>query len=219
MNDMEIAQVSSEDVSQQQERVLTQSEVDKVVGRVKAESYQKGQRDAMMSQGANNASSQQAPMSEDRIRELMRETANQATMENAQKAEIHRLVGEFSNKVIAGKEKYPDIEEKLAEIDIAKMPELVPLANGVDNTADVIYDLASNPYKIATIISSVRQGLPHLAQQEIRKLSNSIKENQKAQQNATPKEPLSQLKPSTAIPGDNGKMSVADFRKQSWLKR
>jgi hypothetical protein len=54
---------------------------------------------------------------------------------------------------------------------------------------------------------------------ELAKLINSIDANaQAAQTMATPKEPLSQIKPS-AVRGDNGTMSVKELRKQSWLKK
>ncbi len=198
---------------QPQEKTLTQSEVNELVGRIKHEAYQRGQKDA--------ASSAAPSIPEDKLRKMMQEEAAKAQREQMQQAQAMRIVQEFSSKVAAAEETYPGLQQKILEADFSKTPEIVDLVTRVDNTADVVNDLLEHPYKMATLVSSVRNGMPHIAELEMRKLSSSIKNNQKALQQNQPqgKEPLSQVKSSVASVDGNGAMSISELRKQSWLKR
>lgn len=212
-----VAEMQSTQAFQQpHEKMLTQEEVNKLVGRVRSEGYEKGRKDASAELQGSQMNNPQ--ISEDKLREMMREEAARVQEEQIRQAMAQQLIGEFSTKMVAGKEKYPDFEEKVAALDLAKIPEIVQLANSIDNTADVMYELANKPYKIANILGLLQRA-PHLAISEMNNLSKSIKANEQAtQQVSTPREPLSQIKPSTAG-GADGKLSVKDFRKMSYLRR
>ncbi len=129
----------------------------------------------------------------------------------------NQIANEFVSKLSAGKNKYPDFDEKVApllqEFQAGRLLPLILMGNATDNTVDVMYDLANNQHKIGSLMATHREA-PALAQSEMAKLSSSIKANEaaaaQAQQSAAA--PLSQLKPSTSG-ADNGSMSVKDYKR------
>src|SRR3990167_2198035 len=198
------------------EKLLSQSEVNEIVGKVRHAGYEKGRKDGMAETKESAISNPQ--LTEDQIRQMMREEASKVQEDQFRQQAAHHLLSEFSTKMAAGKERYPDFEEKVAGLDLAKIPQIIQLANATDNTADVMYELANKPYKVGNILSLLNSA-PHLAIAEMQNLSNSIKTNQKAAQTvSSAREPLSNLRPSNAGI-DNGVKSVGDFRKMPCLMR
>jgi hypothetical protein len=87
----------------------------------------------------------------------------------------------------------------------------------MQNGGDVMYDLAKNPSKLATI-HTLAQTDPELARAELLKLGASIATNQQAQAAEQPvSAPLDTIQPSN-LSGSNGKLSIRDLRKQPWLR-
>jgi hypothetical protein len=123
-----------------------------------------------------------------------------------------KIAQNFESKMDAAKTKYADFDEKYAALNIEQHPELVLWTQGMDNVGDVMYDIASNPEKVASVLMLARGGFPQLAQQKLQSLSASISANEAAKKIPEVSEPLSQVKPSN-IGADNGDMSVTDFRK------
>jgi hypothetical protein len=105
----------------------------------------------------------------------------------------------------------------MESLDLSTIPQIVQLANTVENTDDVMYELASNPNKLVTLLNLTNFGNGRLAYLETKKLSDSIKQNQTALQQPVPPEPLSQLKPSN-VGTDNGALSIRELRKQQHLR-
>lgn len=138
----------------------------------------------------------------------------QQQQEIAKRAAGDALANQFFSKLDAGKNKYPDFEEKVAPLRQAfaqgQLAHIALMANGADNTADIIYDLANNKGKIGNLLSLAQQS-PSLAQAEISNLSQSIKTNESAQQQTNPNEPLGHLKPSTSS-ADNSQQSISALR-------
>jgi hypothetical protein len=102
---------------------------------------------------------------------------------------------------------------------LGAIPYHVQLANKVDNTREVMVELMKNPTKIGAIQNLIDIDLragrhPTLAMAEITRLSESIKANQKGAKYQSPNEPLSQLRPSNAGAGNNGPLSVADYKRK-----
>lgn len=124
----------------------------------------------------------------------------------------NQIVQQFMGKMMAGKEKYPDFVDKINMLgDLSKIPQIIQLANGVDNTSDMMYDLANNPHKVASLLT-LAQVNPHLASIEAQKLSNSIKANNDASNAQNPSAPLSQIKSSVSNDNAAGKKSIAYYR-------
>jgi hypothetical protein len=153
-------------------------------------------------------------MTPERIEQMIQE----ATDKRARESYANKVATDFLSKMEAGKTKYADFEDTVNALNLPMAPEIVDWANGLDNTADVVYEIAKNPTKFTTILNLARGGFGQLAQRELQKLSASIKQNESAADAAkSVNEPLSQIRPST-VGTDNGKMTVRDLRKQPWLR-
>lgn len=131
--------------------------------------------------------------------------------------QMEQIADSFFNKLSSGKEMYPDFEEVVKGFNPAAFPQLVFLAAEMENTPDVIYELAKNPHKLATI-DYLAQRDPNAAKMQLAKLSDSIAQNQQAVAQAkNANAPLSRLKSST-VGADTGVMSLSDLKKAPWLR-
>lgn len=229
---------SSQPASSQvhEEKTFKQSEVNDLVGRAKHEAVERYKREASMASRENYQQPnygvpphQQQPvrgepqfngMSEAEFRRMAAEEAQRLrdewvadTHRSAQEQEANRMATEFFTKLDAGKAKYNDFDAVVKEVDFAAIPNIVQLANMVDNTPDVMYELAKNPAKIANIQQLVSIS-PKLALSEMRRLAQSIKTNEEAAKFKAPNEPLSQMRPSNTSTDSNGALTVADYKRK-----
>lgn len=210
------------------ERTFKQSEVNDIVGRAKHEAVDRYRRDQTQQYQPTQQYSQpqvvpQNPhyvgMSPEEVKRLTAEEIQRSRNEwvaeahrSAQEQEAQRIATDFFTKLEAGKGKFNDFDKVIKEVEFAAIPNIVHLANQVDNTAEVMYELANNPAKIASIHQLVSIS-PKLALSEMMRLSQSIKDNEQAANYRSPNEPLSQLRPSNTSTG-NGALTVSDFRKK-----
>lgn len=145
--------------------------------------------------------------------------ANQeAQQKEAMQREVENVANQYYSKMAQGKELYDDFDEITAQFDPAAFPSLVYLANEADNTPAIIYELQKNPAKLTHLATLVDRS-PQMARNEIGKLSQSIKANQQAQQEAKEaQEPLNRMQPSK-VGTDSGDLeSVRDYKNASFLK-
>lgn len=173
---------------------------------------------------------QQAPqpqyngMSENEYRRIAAEEARRSRNEwldqsrvQQQEQDAQRIASEFFTKIQAGKSAIPDFDKVMGDLDLGSIPYHVQLANMVDNTAEVMFELAQNPAKIGQLQSlidiDVRAGRqPRLALTEMKRLSQSIKDNASAKKFQAPNNPLGQLPPSNAGTGNQGALTVRDYK-------
>jgi hypothetical protein len=214
---------------QPQERMLRQSEVNELIKGAKLDASRRAREEALaeFQKAPQNNSAQtpapaqtQNPMSLDEFKRLAQEEAQKTYQQQQNHFAAHQMVQQFISKMEAGKQKYPDFETKVAQLQIDKIPELIPLINQAENASDVMYDLAdpANAHKVSNILSNLRDPrTQHLAQIQINALSQSIKANETAKQQPNVKEPLSQIG-HTATTIDDGKMTIADWQNQPWLR-
>lgn len=205
-----------------QEKLLPQSEVNALVGRVKQEAAQKayhqGKLDAAQELAASNTNAQptqpQSPqpvnvdkLVDDKLRE--RDTLEQGK----------QIANQFANKMIEGGKEIPDFENKMKDVQWDKIPDIIHLVTvGTDNTAKVMADLVENPEKMAHLRTLLGMGGNH-ALNAVKKLSASIKANDSADKNPIAPEPLSQIKTSATTGADNGTTrTVSDFKKAPYLR-
>lgn len=172
--------------------------------------------------------SQYNGMSEQEYRRIAAEEAqrsrNDWIAENARQTEeqnAHRIASEFYQKVGAGEGGVQAFEKQCAQagVDLRSIPFHVQLANTVDNTREVMMELINNPVKIGQIQNLIDIDLragrqPQLALAEIKRLSTSIKTNEQAANFKSPNEPLSQMRPSNAGTGNNGALTVSDYKRK-----
>lgn len=198
------------------EKTIPQSVVDNVVKQAKHHAYEQGKKAAKeeLAQQANTSASNQtsAPLTTEDVQSMI----SNHTVQQTNEWQAQQIAQQFLSKLSLAKDKYPDFEETLANLEVHKFPEVVQLANNFDNTADIMYELAKNPSK-AVILKQCAQLNPKLAAIEIQRLSDSIKQNQNAKQIPSAQPPLSQLTPSLTKT-DNGPVTVSDYRNQAWLR-
>lgn len=202
--------------TQPQEKLVPQSQVNSLLTGKMNEAYEKGKREALAAQPVSQSAQQPTEnLSRDEINRIIDAKAQ----EQAQIAQYNEICNRLEQKVNAGKEKYPDFIEKVQHLNLANPANftIAAWAETLPNTADVLYELSSNPSKFANVLTLANGGSPALAVAELQRISKSIETNEAAKKEQMPPEPLSQTKPST-IGMDNGSMTVNDFRNQDWLR-
>ena len=197
------------------EKMIAQSEVGRIAGASRKEGhdkgYEKGYQEALskyQQQQQNTTYEQQSaskPRTEVEIADLVNktvaETMKRQLEENNRLAEEKRVNDYLTNvanqlrpKIEAARAKYDDFDAKIADLKIEQIPQVLEFVNSVPNAGDVLYDLSNNPHKLA-VLNSLHS--PALAYREVQKLSQSLINNETAQNKATPKAPLSTIEPST----------------------
>ena len=214
-------------VQSSDERIFKQSEVNDIVKRAKygaVEDYRRLQseqpsyaREKQENVSRDTSQSQRAP-SENDIRKLAAEETqrlrDQWVQEARTKSETdsaQRIVQSFFNKIAPGKEKYQDFEKVTGDIEYARFPNTVQLlAEYVDNSSDVLYELGKDRFKMAQL-EQLAMLSPKDALVQAQRLSKSIKDNESVANVKVPNEPLSQMRPSNTGT-DNSVLSVKDLR-------
>lgn len=211
------------------ERSFSQTEVNDLIKRVKHETAEKtarlhqeqpqyAQEKFGTQQPYQVAQSPQA-MDEERYRRLAAEEfdkrRDQYTAEQQAKFEqdnAQRIVKNFYDKTAAGKEKYDDFEKITGDIELARFPNVVQLlAEHVDNSHDVLYELGKNRLKMAQL-EQLSFMSPKDAIVEAQRLAASIKDNEDASNRRQPNAPLSQQRPSNVGTDSSNAMSMRDLK-------
>ena len=131
--------------------------------------------------------------------------------------EVNQVATQYFGKMAQGKDLFEDFEAITADFNPAEFPQLVFLANQMDNTPAIIYELRKNPSKLAYLDRLVEKS-PSMARSELGKLSESIKRNDDAKsQLQEAQNPLDRLKPSPTGT-DNGVKSIRDFKSSPLLR-
>jgi len=213
------------------ERLFNQQQVNDIIKRAKHEAVERDRRQRAQQpeyaqakypeQSQTDYGYQQNINSEDAIRKLVADETNKQKQawenearEKSQKEQAQGIVNKFLNKISAGKDKYSDFEKVTGDIEFGNFTNTVQLlAEHVENSADVLYELGKDRFKLAQL-ESLSYLSPRDAIIQAQRLANSIKENEDAARMKLPNEPLSQMRP-TQSGTDTGKvLSVSDFRKK-----
>lgn len=224
VSDTTQAQVQ-ETAQQAQERLFKQSELNEIVGRAKhdaVESFKRQQQTQYAQQAPQSNQTQSSKsLSEDDVKRLTSEELarqrDQWTREAQEKADAdiaQRIVNSYKEKIAPGKEKYEDFEAVTNNVDMRYYPNVVQLlAEYVDNSHDVIYELAKNRTKLYQLESTCGHN-PQDAIYEIKRLSDSIKANESSSQMKHANSPLSQQRPSNTGTDSGGTLSMKDLKRK-----
>jgi hypothetical protein len=181
---------------------------------------QQGQQQAPEPQQAQQPQGVDAQAIQQQVMDLMQKKMQEDEQRRQQEQleqEVNEVAKQYFGKIAEGKGMYDDFEAITADFDATAFPQLVYLATQADNTAGIIYELQKNPAKLATLSHLVDKS-PQMARAEINKLSQSIKTNQDAKNNAQDaQDPLNRLKPSP-VGTDSGARTVRDYKAASYLK-
>lgn len=117
-------------------------------------------------------------------------------------------------QLMQNKDKYPDMDNLLANAKFDKFRNVVGLAsdNSIPNGADVIYHLAQNPIKKAQLHDLANTDLMG-AITETRRLAQSLQTNEAASNLPNTREPLSQLTPSSPGVSSGAPLSLAEKKR------
>lgn len=226
--------VSAPEMMEQQpkpERMVPQSEVDKLAVALKNEHYEKGKRDAMMTQQQTRdvgMGGQEAPQGQPSREEMarmireeaqkLRETEMNEHMAKQNQAAAQKILSEVSAKMVDAKGRYEDYDKIVGKLKLEKMPDLIRLANEFPNSGDIFYEFASKPQKLGNIRQLLKDEQDDLAYDAMMEISGSIAKNQDAMKRAPRlREPLDEIKPSSTST-DAEPMSLAYFKKQPWAR-
>lgn len=219
-------------IDEEQKPVFNKIQMSEVVRREREKAYEKGKREAMLelqpkqenitstdvqpplsSPHPQNSLGGMPQLSQEQIREMIAQEAPKAFQAHLHKATQENAVNSFANKMTAAEEKYPELAQKLNDLDYDTFAPIALMANDMENTADIMNELTGNPMKIGNLLALL-QHQPKLAFKAMHDLSNSIKKNQDAHsQEQSIRSPIGQLKSSKPAGIDDSSMSVADFRK------
>jgi hypothetical protein len=200
-----------------EEKVLKQSEVNELIGRIKHEAYTKGlaaAQQAAQAQPQGGGMGGMPQVTEDQVRQMI---ADEAQKQN-QVAAAHKTLTNFADQMSTGKGKYSDFDETVANLgDMKNLLHVVELATETGIAGDVMFELGKNPSKVASL-TTLAYINPQLAKIEMKRLADSIKANEQASQTPNAAEPLSQIKHSSTVGKDNGSNTVRDLRRKSWAR-
>jgi len=225
-NTSDTTQAPVETAQQTQERLFKQAELNEIVGRAKhdaVETYKRQQSQQQQQyapqQSSQAPTSQSKSLSEDDVKRLTGEELNRhrdewtrETQERANAEAAQRIVTAYKEKISAGKEKYEDFENVTNNVDMRYYPNVVQLlAEYVDNSHDVLYDLAKNRSKLHSLESTCQHN-PQDAIYEIKRLSDSIKANEQHSQMKNSRTPLSQQRPSNTGTDSGNTLSMRDLK-------
>ncbi len=226
----EVTQGIDTPATQPTEKMLTQEQVNALVGREKAAAADKARREVMaeyqaQAQTQNNSNTSQAQamggMSAPNMDEIYQQVETRLR-ENAERQayedNIRKVADTYINKMATGAEMFEDFNDVMGEFDPARFPSVVYLVSEMDNVPQIMYELANNPMKLASI-NSLAQSDERQAKKALQKLSQSISQNENAKEEyAATNAPLSKLKPSN-VGADKGMSSLQDFKSASWLRK
>lgn len=206
---------------QAQERLFKQSELNEIVGRAKHDAVESYKRNQQPMQAQSPQSQTSRTLSEDDVKRLTSEELSrqreQWTREAQEKADAEvaqRIVNSYKEKIAPGKEKYEDFEAVTNNVDMRYYPNVVQLlAEYVDNSHDVLYDLAKHRTKLGQIEQLCSHN-PQDAIYEIKRLSDSIKANDSTSQMKHANSPLSQQRPSNTGTDSGNTLSMKDLKRK-----
>lgn len=221
-----------EEVVRQTEKLIPASEVSKHIAGAKKKAYEKARRDLeaemmdrqpigtpeVMARQSEADLQSQAPltgnpqeMMREEIQRVLKEQSD-AQLKQHQESEDRRIITELASKMEDAKKRMPDFDDVLSQFDFTATPDLLRMSNMFDNSGDLLYDLAKNPMKIGSLVGLAGTD-PRAAHAQMRKLSESIKQNSDAKNQGLPNEPLQSLRSSNVGSG-NGTANLADLKRK-----
>jgi len=215
-----------------QVKMIPQTEMNAIVKREKEVAAQIARQEAereylkkleALQQQAQKQSQQNSNVSRevdtDALYQQIQEKFNAEMQQRQLQQEMTNVANSYITKIQNGKQQYEDFDEITKDFEPQAFPQLVYLVSGIDNAADVIYELSKNPSKLV-MLDALAQRSPKQAQSELSKLSRSIADNRQAQSDAgnqTVAAPLDHLRPSR-VSGNNGKPTINDLRSLDYLR-
>lgn len=203
------------------EKMLSQSEVNKLVAGIKKESFDKGHQAAVEAQKASQpaAKTPEPVNNQDIIKQAVKDVISEQNAEGetlkqqkALEAQFHELGKQLAPKIAEAKSKHADFDSSLAESGVADMHAVILLSNYADNAGDVLYELSKSPAKLGTLTALMSSGNDKAIKKYVTDFSATIKAAN-AVPAKTANKPLGNIKPSV-VEADNGSSTLQDFKRK-----
>jgi hypothetical protein len=223
--------VAPETALQKQQQMLSQDEVNKLVGAAKAQAaaHERSKAEAEFKQKLAELQQQKAfaeARGED-TKEINAERLYQEVTERMQSELQKKQLEEhfqaksnaYLSKMENAKKDFEDFETVMGDFNPREFPQLVYLVSDMDQAGAVMRELMKDPKELAAI-DYLAKTSPRQAQNALKKISDSIMMNNQVmsyEQKAQTKAPLDRLSPTATTTG-NGRMSISDLRNQPWMR-
>lgn len=193
------------------EKFVPQTEVNRIAGRVRAETAEKTRREveaeyaAKVAQNSGNGSVDPERIYEEVSRRVKQDfEKEQQNIQQAQQAQAWNAITREYNakldKTMRSKE-YEDFHEVVGEFEHSSYDMVVYGANKQENTADIIYELAKDPER-AIRLEMLGRNDPKGFEKAMDKFSKSVKSNKEAGKKAqSHSAPLSRVKSDVVTTG------------------
>lgn len=232
---------SDSGVAASSEKMVPQSHVNKLIGKIKLQEQQRAnayleqlqqQQRQQLGNIAPGSGDTTAAGAEGQDADLLGQINAYIDQRVEQKssaiseANVDRQIGmDFGKKIHEAMIDDPEFAELYddLQLDPSKSPidyALIKMTAPLENTASIMKELAQFPEKLSDISNLLREGKSALAQKTLKRLSDSIKANQEAKGKPQASAPLDQLRPSTLGTSDGSVASgspVSSYK--SLLKR
>lgn len=218
----DVTPAESQQPAAEAEKVFTQKELNAVAAKESRKAAERAEARVRQEYESRLAQQTQQPQqniggipqsSTEDLQRMIRQEAFRMSQEHQAKM----IENDWISSMNAEKDADPEFSNLYDAINIEAQPNLVLAMAGMENKAHVVKDLAKNPSKYANILALANGGSFGLAQLELNKLSASIKANETAKKQPKVDAPLSQIRASN-IGGDDGNLSVTDYKNQDWLR-
>ncbi len=227
-------QTSSEPVAPvstptQSENMISQSRVNEIVQQRTREAsekaYQRGLTESQQKaqQQAQPASTMggMTQMTDEQQRAVMRQEVDRMLNERASdykrqqtQENINQMAQNYLGKIDAAKEKYPDLANRREEI--GEFAELIPFINEIEDAAGVTDHLLNNGHNVASLLFLAEKS-PAFVRRELKKLAESIKQNESAKDWPHINAPLNSVTPSINTM-DSGSSSIEALKNTDFLR-
>ena len=192
-------QAAPEMTPEVQEKMLRQSDVNRIVHERTRSVAQKAEERGYQRAMQELASPQQPAMQQPSMQsQATQPSVDEITHQVQQQLQAQMIFQTFLQKMIPGKEKYADFDQKVGTLlsnpkTAAAMTPIVELVSGLDNASDVMYDLSSDLGKTRKVLDIIDTFGKEAGAKEMWGLAESIKRNENAKAEPKSPEPLDRL--------------------------
>lgn len=229
----DVAQQQQAPISHEQQKMVPQDDVNRIVAREKAAALEKGRREAELAyqqklEAINTQRNAGASREVDADALYQQVKSKLEADREAEKAErehelryqqANHIASKYAEKINLARSKYDDFDQTISTFDPGVYTNVACLLADMPNGGDVLYELQKNPEKLANV-DYLSNRNPEHAKVVLNKLAMSIQQNQEAMSNSpydSISKPLDRLS-NSRVAGDNGKKTLSDLRKMPWAR-
>lgn len=207
-----------------QEKMLHQTDVNNMIAGAKRKAYEKGieagrsQPEQSTQPVANNngvglGESQISSMIESKMQEMAKQQQENLARQSHQE-HANRIVADLSSKMESARQNIPDYDKVMSVVNnFNDMPAILAAVHSFDNAGEILYHLGKNALKDVPGLDALARGIPLAAANELKEISDRLKQNANGKKSSYAPEPISQIETKTRDGiGDGTPQSIADYK-------